>query len=136
MCIFAASRLDMRGVRVVTDVEAGCDGRGRYRTTSDADADGEVVWFWHPLAGAKSAGDDLPATVTRKSWTPGRARRKPLRPLRRGGRCFGCTCSDYARVLLLIAREAAGAAKHSVFPAPSSLRGHSQRLGRNSAAGM
>jgi len=44
MCIFPPSRLDMRGVRVVTDVETGCDGRGRYRTTSDADADGEVVW--------------------------------------------------------------------------------------------
>ena len=76
----------MRGVRVVTDVEAGCDGRGRYRTTSDADADGEDAWSWHPLAGAKLAGGDLPATVTKRSWTPGRARRTPLTPLRREGR--------------------------------------------------
>jgi len=28
------------------------------------------------------------ATVTRRSWTPGRARRKPLKPSRREGRMF------------------------------------------------
>ena len=74
----------MRGVRVVTDVEAGCDGRGRYRTTSDADADGEDVWSWHPLAGAKFRWMAREATVTKKSWTPGRARTKPLKPFAQG----------------------------------------------------
>src|SRR5713226_10421003 len=39
-------------------LSAGCDGRGWYRETSDAGADGEVVWSWHPLAGAKRAGND------------------------------------------------------------------------------
>jgi hypothetical protein len=38
---------------------------------------GEVVWFWRPLAGAKLAGDEPQVTVTKKSWTPGRARSKP-----------------------------------------------------------
>jgi hypothetical protein len=45
----------MRGVRVVTNVEAGCDGRGRRRETSTPAADGEVVWSWHPDADAKLA---------------------------------------------------------------------------------
>jgi hypothetical protein len=27
--------------------------------TNGADADGEVVWFWRPDAGAKLCGDDL-----------------------------------------------------------------------------
>jgi hypothetical protein len=44
------------------------------RATSAAEADGEVVWFWRPLAGVKRAEDDPQATVTKKSWTPGRAR--------------------------------------------------------------
>jgi hypothetical protein len=47
-------------------------------------ADGEGVWSWRPLAGAKSADDDQRTTVTEKSWTPGRARRKPLKPIARG----------------------------------------------------
>ena len=33
----------------------GCDGRFGDALTSGADADGEVVWFWRPDAGAKLA---------------------------------------------------------------------------------
>jgi hypothetical protein len=42
------------------------------------------VWSWRPLAGVKLATMlcIAPMTVTKKSWTPGRARRKPLKPLR------------------------------------------------------
>ena len=69
-------------------LSAGCDGRGGIVGRTMLCADGEVVWFWHPLAGAKSRGVamsalagptrcNLQATVTNKSWTPGRARRKP-----------------------------------------------------------
>ena len=37
----------------------------------------ESVWSWHPWAGAKSAGMTCSqATVTKRSWTPGRARHK------------------------------------------------------------
>jgi hypothetical protein len=30
------------------NVGAGCDGRRRYRKTSDTDADGKAVWSWRP----------------------------------------------------------------------------------------
>src|SRR3974390_2897009 len=55
------------------------------RLTGGADADGEVVWSWRPLAGVKLATMlcIAPMTVTKTSWTPGRARRKPLKPSRR-----------------------------------------------------
>src|SRR6266849_2390049 len=59
-------------------------------------------------------------TVTRRIRSPGRARNKPLKPLRAGmPGDLGCTCGDYARVLHLnFAREAAGAAgtRHSLRP--------------------
>jgi len=31
---------------------------GGFALTSEADADGEIAWSWHPDAGAKPAGDD------------------------------------------------------------------------------
>jgi hypothetical protein len=40
---------------IVTSVGAGCDGRDRIVGRSDVDADGKVVWSWHPWAGAKFA---------------------------------------------------------------------------------
>jgi hypothetical protein len=49
------SRFVQRGVRVVTNVEAGCDGHGWLRATSAIGVDGEVVWSWHPGADAKFA---------------------------------------------------------------------------------
>src|SRR6267378_5749007 len=52
------------------------------RKTGAAHADGEVVWFWRPDAGAKSVvrpTDD----GGKRARSPGRARRKPLKPLRR-----------------------------------------------------
>jgi hypothetical protein len=55
----APSRLGKRGVcAIVTKREAGCDGRGSvsvqvFARTTDPDADGEVVWSWHPDADAK-----------------------------------------------------------------------------------
>jgi hypothetical protein len=56
------------------------------RETNGVDADGEVVWSWRPLAGVKLATMlcIAPMTVTKTSWTPGRARRNPLKPLARG----------------------------------------------------
>ena len=50
---------------------------------------------------------------------------------------FGCTCGDFACVLVLIAREAAGAAKHPAFPAPSFLiEGGFYKTRARRAAGM
>jgi hypothetical protein len=65
-------------------LSAGCDGRKAPRDERRYLRTEEDVWSWHPLAGAKSAGDDLPATVTKRSWTPGRARRTPLKPFAQG----------------------------------------------------
>ena len=45
---------------IVTNVGAGCDGRGWCRTTNDTNADGKAVWSWRPDAGVKFCG------VTRK----------------------------------------------------------------------
>ena len=54
------------------------------RETNVAKADGEVVWSWRPKAGAKFA-DALHCAGDggKKAWSPGRARRKPLKPSRR-----------------------------------------------------
>jgi len=48
-------------------------------------ADGEVVWFWHPDAGAKLAMmlRIVACDGGKKARSPGRARRKPLKPSRR-----------------------------------------------------
>ena len=58
------------------------------RQTTDAGADGQAVWSWRSEAGAKLARVQraLRVTVATKRWSPGRARRKPLKPLRREGR--------------------------------------------------
>ena len=97
------SRLDRRGVRVVTDVEAGCDGRdgitGRV-VPRPAEPSGEagirgrpsrVVLIprrWDQPLGLKSPG----GTVAKKPGTPRRARSKPLKPLRREGRLSWLPC--------------------------------------------
>ena len=86
------------------------------------DADGEGVWSWHPWAGVKFADGNSQATVTKRSWTPGRARNKS-KTVAQGMPMFWLTCSDYARVLFSLAHEAMGAAKHLAFPAPSIFEG-------------
>jgi len=53
---------------------AGCGGREGAERRSALDADGEAVWFWYPLAGAKFAmmlSAIARATVTKTSRTPG-----------------------------------------------------------------
>ena len=68
-------------------VECGLRWTRRWRKTSGACADGEVVWSWRSDAGAKFV-----KTLTRlagdggnQAWSPGRARRKPLKPFAQGG---------------------------------------------------
>ncbi len=69
---------------------------------------------------AKSCGPDAPTLASslrissvddggNKARSPGRARRKPLKPLRRECRRNRCTCSGLTRVLSCFAREAMGA---------------------------
>jgi hypothetical protein len=51
---FAPFRARKRGVsRSSRTLGAGCGGRSGGALTSGANADGEVVWFWRPDAGAK-----------------------------------------------------------------------------------
>jgi hypothetical protein len=59
MALLRATRLDRRGVRVVTNarrdaVDASCIARRAMQL-----ADGQSVWSRSPDAGIKSAGDDL-----------------------------------------------------------------------------
>ena len=42
-------------VAIVTNVAVRCGGRGCCDETNATSADGEVVWFWRPDAGAKLA---------------------------------------------------------------------------------
>ncbi len=101
--------------------------------TNGADADGEVVWSWRPDAGAKRA-ERSARDGGKKARSPGRVRRKPLKPSRREGRMFGQACGDCRLLFLLQAGHGCGL--HPAFPAPSSSRGHEidARLGRVSAA--
>jgi hypothetical protein len=71
-----------------------------------------------------------------KAQSPGRARRKPLKPSRRECRSNGLTCGDFARVLVSFAREAAGAADASGIPCALSVRGTllSEELGQDRVA--
>ena len=99
---------------------------------NELEADGEAAWSWRPLAGVKLASMlcIAPMTVTKTSRTPGRARRKPLKPIACGNAGYvRWTCGDYTRVLSHFGREAAGAIAHPAFPTPSKGRIGS-RLGR------
>src|SRR6516225_10530269 len=97
-------------------------------------ADGKVVWSWRPWAGAKSAGDDPQATVTKRSWTPGRARTSLLTPSRREGRVFRLNLWRLL-VCFLHCTRGCGCSQHPAFPAPSGLSGGAidAKLGRISS---
>src|SRR5216683_1926804 len=113
----------------------GCDGResvaragdrragqlvsGRtVRRTSGVVADGEVVWSWHPLLVSSSRRQIRPDRVWtslqsaddggKRNSSPGRARRKPLKPLRREGRMIPPT-PVVSTPVLFVAQGAAGA---------------------------
>jgi len=61
--------------------------------TNAREADGEVVWSWRPDAGVKRCRMICKAMVARKPGSPGRARRKPLKPFARGmPECLWRTC--------------------------------------------
>jgi hypothetical protein len=84
-------------------------------------ADGEVVWFWHPLlvsSPRRFCGPNRASSKAinprddgdKRNSSPGRARRKPLKPLRREGRIASaepvCSCAFFVH----LAHETAGAA--------------------------
>jgi hypothetical protein len=92
------------------------------RETSVNDADGEVVWFWRLDAGVKlvtmqahRAGDG-----DNKARSPGRARRKPLKPIAQ--EAPGDPAKPVvtkARVLSYFRTRGYGCGRHPAFPAPS-----------------
>jgi len=64
-------------------LSAGCDGRlGSQRAfrarTNDLDADGEVVWFWHPDADAELRGYDPRNDGGKKARSPDRGQESPV----------------------------------------------------------
>src|SRR6202011_853907 len=92
---------------------------GQRDLTKRADADGKAVWSWRPDAGVKFLGSKLLRhDGGKQARSPGRARRKPLKPLRGECRAFsGVTVVTNARVYYT-PRAAAGAsgARHSLRP--------------------
>src|SRR5216683_7142683 len=126
----------------------GCDGResvaragdrragqlvsGRtVRRTSGVVADGEVVWSWHPLLVSSSRRQIRPDRVWtslqsaddggKRNSSPGRARRKPLKPLRREGRMIPPT-PVVSTPVLFCCTGGRGCGGHPAFPAPSVFR--------------
>ena len=73
-------------------------------------ADGEVVWSWRPKSGAKLGGcvsrqparapDIRQVTGAIELVSPGRARRKPLKPSAQGRPSVGFTCDPPVRMSL------------------------------------
>ncbi len=100
------------------------DSRRARRTTLIAD--GEAVWFWHPLLVSSSRRQSRPDRVSMRlqsaddgdktNSSPGRARRKPLKPLRREGRVIPVHLWFRTRVLSTFAHEAVGANRAPGFP--------------------
>jgi hypothetical protein len=65
--------------------------------------------------GGNSVGDG-----DKQARSPGRARNKPLKPLRVGTPGdSGCTCGDYARVVYFFPTRGCGCGGHPAFPTPS-----------------
>jgi hypothetical protein len=111
------SRPDKRGDTRSSRPRGGMQWTLTMLLTRAPDADGEVVWSRRPDAGVKlaatSAGDG-----GKQARSPGRARSKPLKPLRGECRVFpGVTVVTNARVYYST-RAAAGApgARHSLRP--------------------
>jgi hypothetical protein len=73
------------------------------RQTIGARADGEAAWSWRSDAGAKvaKAQASLAGDGGNQAWSPGRARSKPLKPLRREGRVASAEPVVLPRAFLL-----------------------------------
>ena len=118
-----------RGVsRSSRHVERGMRWTLRWRSaTCRADerypADGEGVWSWHPWAGAKSVSMTCSrATVTKRSWTPGRARSISRKPSRREGRVAPVEPVVTNSCAFYYCARGCGCNQRPAFPAPSVFR--------------
>src|ERR1700756_4418383 len=97
----APSRLDEEGRSANRHQtwSAGCDGRERIVRRAVRERTAKACGPGALVAGANPRVEEPGGTVTQKPVSPGRARDKPLTPLRRECRCFGFICGDYTRVL-------------------------------------
>ena len=88
-----------------------------------------------PLSGASRVERSDPRDDgDKKARSPGRARNKPLKPLRRELPDHGCTCGDYARVLFQCCTRGCGYGQmYPAFPAPSSCEGRRSSTRANDA---
>src|SRR5204863_22916 len=87
---------------------------------------------WHQVGGSISAGDGV-----KQAWSPGRARRKPLKPLR--GECrviSGVTVVTMLVCFVLFRTRGFGCIERPAFPAPSEFSGAGLqvKLARKAAA--
>src|SRR6202011_1811347 len=107
---------------------------GQRDLTKRADADGKAVWSWRPDAGVKFLGSKLLRhDGGKQARSPGRARRKPLKPLRGECRAYsGVTVVTNARAYYQYTRGC-GRIGRPAFPAPSDREGGTfrQKLARN-----
>src|SRR5579871_6030223 len=101
------------------------------RKTCGAKADGEVVWSWRLDAGVNSRQCfALRGDGDKKARSPGRARRKPLKPLRREGRESPANLWwTYLRAFYFCTRSC-GCASAPGFPCALSQEGLRSKLGR------
>ncbi len=106
---------------IVTNVGSGMRWTRRAARRTAHSRDGEVAWSRRPDAGVKFAGDAShhAGDGGKKARSPRRARRKPLKPLRRG--CRTASASPVCSCAFLVsarAHETAGAARtrHSLRP--------------------
>jgi hypothetical protein len=91
-----------------------------------------------PSRRCQVGGDKPPATVAKERGSPGRARRKPLKPLRAERRVFRGIRGDYARMLSIFCIRGCGCPRRPAFRTPSLLgrRWCEACPGRVAAAGM
>src|SRR5665213_1743817 len=97
--------------------------------TRALEADGKVVWFWHPDAGVKSALTEAQAMVAKKPGAPGRARssRKTIAQGRPDVSGEPVVTNSYA---FLHCMRGCGCIERPVFPAPFHRAGETKRTAR------
>jgi hypothetical protein len=128
-----------RRANVIAGQAFACERSGA-RKTSGAEADGKAVWSWHPLLVSSRRRFCEPDRVSQNrqsvddgdktNSSPGRARNKPLKPLRAGmpGEPGGPVVTNSC--VFHFAREAAGAAGTRHSPRPPWRRVVEAQLGR------
>src|SRR3569833_4752775 len=110
------------GVRAATTREAGMRWTRRRQQTTGPGTDGQVVWSGRPDAGALRNAFTRCRNIGGKNAGPHGEREAAVTPSRREGRVNSAEPVVPAPCIL-VRTGAAGASRHSVFPAPLCDRG-------------